>query len=198
MGRPSNSAQRRQQIVEATVVVMARAGFDGASVQAIAKQAGLSPGLLHHHFGNKHEILLAVLDHLEALLEGRYQARVGRRRGPWGRLEAWVDAHLAVGEDASPEAAAVWVWIGAQALRDPELRRRYAALVERRVQVLASLVDAYAQSEGLRVDPRAVSVATLAAIEGFYQLACSTEVVETESAAAQVRRLLRLQLGRTR
>jgi TetR/AcrR family transcriptional repressor of bet genes len=176
MGRPSNSAQRRQQIVEATVVVMARAGFDGASVQAIAKQAGLSPGLLHHHFGNKHEILLAVLDH----------------------LEAWVAAHWAVGEDASPEAAAVWVWIGAQALRDPELRGRYAALVERRVQVLASLVDAYAQSEGLRVDPRAVSVATLAAIEGFYQLACSTEVVETESAAAQVRRLLRLQLGRTR
>ena len=62
MGRPSNAEQRRPQIVRAAVRVVARHGFDGASVQAIAKEAGLSPGLLHHHFGSKADILYAVLD----------------------------------------------------------------------------------------------------------------------------------------
>lgn len=195
MGRPSNTEQRRREIVEATIRVMARSGYDGASVQAIAKEAGLSPGLLHHHFTRKQAILLAVLRHLEDVLEARYQVRARRRRSPWGRLEAWVEAHLAHGDDASPEAAAVWVWLGAQALRDDELRTRYAAVVQRRVETVTELIEAYAWAEGIRADVHACAVSTLAAVEGYFQLAITTAVVPAGSAADAVMGLLRRQLG---
>lgn len=195
MGRPSNTALRRQQIVEATVRVMARTGFDGASVQAIAREAGLSAGLLHHHFGSKAEILHALLDHLEILLGDRHEALAARRRGEWGRLEAWVDAHLALGEGAQPEAAAAWVWIGAQALKDEALRERYRAVVERRLELLTTLIDDVARVHEIRLDARALAVTTLAAIEGYYQLAISTGVVPPGSAAPQLRRWLRRTLG---
>ena len=198
MGRPSNAEQRRPQIVRAAVRVVARHGFDGASVQAIAKEAGLSPGLLHHHFGSKADILYAVLEHLEALVELRHEALAARRRGAWGRLEAWIDAHLARGEGSEPEAVAAWVWIGAKALEDAELRSRYRAVVERRLTSLTELVEAVAREQGARLDARALAVTTLAAIEGYYQLASSTEVVPPGSAAPELGRWLRRILGRGR
>jgi len=213
MGRPSNAAERRLQIVEATLRVMARTGFDGASVQAIAAEAGLAAGLLHHHFGSKAEILHALLDHLEALVRARHEALAARRRGAWGRLEAWVDAYLAQGEGARPEAVAAWVWIGAQALKDPELRERYQAVVQRRLDELGALLHEVVRearaaetaddrpserSKPVRLDIPGLAVTTLAAIEGYYQLAAATSVVPPGSAAPELRRLLRRALPRRR
>ena len=210
MGRPSNAAERRLQIVEATLRVMARTGFDGASVQAIAAEAGLAAGLLHHHFGSKAEILHALLDHLEALVKARHEALAARRRGAWGRLEAWVDAYLAVGEDARPEAVAAWVWIGAQALKDAELRERYQAVVQRRLDGLSALLHEVVReaseaderpgerTKPARLDVQGLAVTTLAAIEGYYQLAAATSVVPPGSAAPELRRLLRRALPRRR
>jgi TetR/AcrR family transcriptional repressor of bet genes len=211
MGRPSNAPERRLQIVEATLRVMARTGFDGASVQAIAAEAGLAAGLLHHHFGNKAEILHALLDHLEALVNARYETLAARRRGAWGRLEAWVDAHLAQGEDARPEAVAAWVWIGAQTLKDPELRERYQAVVQRRLDELALLLHevvregrvggtattAAERPRPARLDVAGLAVTTLAAIEGYYLLAAATSVVPPGSAAIELRRVLRRVLPST-
>ena len=218
MGRPSNAAERRLQIVEATLRVMARTGFDGASVQAIAAEAGLAAGLLHHHFGSKAEILHALLDHLEALVRARHEALAARRRGAWGRLEAWIDAHLAQGEGARPEAVAAWVWIGAQALKDEELQVRYQAVVEHRLDELTALLHAVVREERAhetrsgtgpeqrpaersgpaRVDVQGLAVTTLAAIEGYYQLAAATSVVTPGSAAPELRRMLRRMLPRRR
>lgn len=191
MGRPSNAAERRPQIVRAAVRVIARRGYDGASIQAIAKEAGLSPGLLHHHFGSKAEILHAVLEYLESLVAERTEALASRRRGAWGRLEAWIDAHLARGDGAEPEAVAAWVWVGAQALEDAELRGRYRQVVRRRLEALTELIEAVAREHGARLDARALAVTTLAAIEGYYQLASSTEVVPEGSAAPDLGRWLR-------
>lgn len=204
MGRPSNAAERRLQIVEATLRVMARTGFDGASVQAIAAEAGLAAGLLHHHFGSKAEVLHALLDHLEALVKARHEALAARRRGAWGRLEAWVDAHLAQGEGARAEAVAAWVWIGAQALKDPELRERYQAVVSRRLDELTALLhevvreqpeplgsERASERKPARFDVSGLAVTTLAAIEGYYQLAAATSVVPPGRAALELRRVLR-------
>ncbi|VCU69147.1 HTH-type transcriptional repressor Bm3R1 [Pigmentiphaga humi] len=43
----------RDRIVEAALTVFAKLGFDGATTREIAKEAGVSPGLIHHHFQDK-------------------------------------------------------------------------------------------------------------------------------------------------
>ena len=181
MGRPSNRDERRRDIVEAALVVMSTQGFDGASVQAIAKQAGLSAGLLHHHFGSKAAVLEALLHTLEGRVQARAESLGARKRGAWGRLEAWVDAHLATGPDADRHAVGAWVWI---------VRELFGAVMQRRHDTLRTLVDAAAQERGARVDATALATTVLATIEGFYGLAASTEVVLEGSAAGAVRRLL--------
>jgi Transcriptional regulator len=43
----------RARIREAALRLFAERGIDGATVRDIAKEAGVSPGLLRHHFGSK-------------------------------------------------------------------------------------------------------------------------------------------------
>ncbi|HEX6239866.1 MAG TPA: TetR family transcriptional regulator, partial [Polyangiales bacterium] len=121
MGRPSNSAERRAQIVDGMLAVMQRSGYEGATIQAIGKAAGLSPGLLHYHFATKQEVLIALVETLTAQLAERYEAHKAAAGSPAERLYAFIDAHVALGRDADPRAVAAWNVVGSEALRNPEV-----------------------------------------------------------------------------
>ena len=57
MGHPGNPAfedlTARARIRDAAIRLFAERGIDGTTVRDIAQQAGVSPGLLRHHFGSK-------------------------------------------------------------------------------------------------------------------------------------------------
>lgn len=194
MGRPSNSEQRRQEIITATIRVMARCGFTGASTQAIAGEAGLSTGLLHHHFANKAAILDAVLATLGEQLLAREQKLNAASRGPWGPLNAFIDAHLALGEGASPEALSTWIWIGSEALKGGTLARSYASFNQGRHARLVKILRELARRGGRRHALPSLATDILCLIEGHYQLAATTELIAPGSAAKRVRRSSRLLL----
>tara|TARA_R110001599_G_scaffold325504_1_gene537715 strand:+ start:85441 stop:86019 length:579 start_codon:yes stop_codon:yes gene_type:complete len=52
----------RERILNAVVALINESGYGSASSTAIAKKAGITWGAVQHHFGNKEEILLAVLE----------------------------------------------------------------------------------------------------------------------------------------
>ena len=128
MGRPSLRAERRGQIVEAFARVLADHGYAGATIEAVATEAGLSPGLLHHHFDSKDEMLEALL----AMLIERFRQRLRAREPAAGStpLDSYIDAAVALDGSADTIAARCWVGVFAEALRQPrlfELVRRYLA-----------------------------------------------------------------------
>lgn len=53
--------ERRAQILRATFLVVARHGFEGASANRIAEQAGVSKGLIWHYFADKTDLLKQAL-----------------------------------------------------------------------------------------------------------------------------------------
>jgi AcrR family transcriptional regulator len=52
-----SEAERRGQILQATIAVVARQGFEAASATAIATQAGVSKGLIWHYFDDKTDLM---------------------------------------------------------------------------------------------------------------------------------------------
>jgi AcrR family transcriptional regulator len=52
--------KRVKEIIDAAVNEFIEKGYEGASMDSIAKRAGLSKGGLYHHFGSKDEIMLAA------------------------------------------------------------------------------------------------------------------------------------------
>ncbi|MBI3855452.1 MAG: TetR family transcriptional regulator C-terminal domain-containing protein [Planctomycetes bacterium] len=173
MPRPSNTDERRQEIVLALARVMATRGYAGASVLRIARAAGLAPGLIHYHFSTKQEILLGLVDHLRRVVRARYERRISaaKKLTPKTKLKAYIEAHVSLGGDADSAAMACWVTIGAEALRTPEVRAVYAgALEEERILLQALLRDVLTESGRSPAKARSLAAALLSALQGAYQL----------------------------
>ncbi|MGF0115069.1 TetR family transcriptional regulator [Promicromonospora sp. Marseille-Q5078] len=75
---PDGSARAR--IIDAAVLRFARSGF-GASVRAIATDAGVSPALVIHHFGSKDGLHAACDQHVLAWIAESKRANMGKATG---------------------------------------------------------------------------------------------------------------------
>ncbi len=200
MPRASNTEVRRQQIARAFLKVMARHGYDGASINEVAKRAKLAPGLVHYHFENKLEILLAAMRELiaehAALLDAelaRVAARPskGAKDGPAAELAAFIDVHLGLGAHSNPDALVCWVQLGGEALRQRKVAAELAAALAATAARLADILRrGVALGTFTCAEPEADAAALLAAIEGYFVLATTARaVVPSGSAAACVTRM---------
>jgi AcrR family transcriptional regulator len=124
--------QRREQILDAANALFAERGYDDVTIEDIARSAGITRGLVHHYFGGRKDVYVALLERLGTLREE--QLRRPRGRSAHARLadtvERWLDwteAHreiylgtIAPGEDiADPDVRRVVI----------DLMRRAVALV---------------------------------------------------------------------
>ncbi len=67
MGRLNITAVRRQQIIDATLRVLARKGWNETSIDEISREADVSRGLVSYHFGDKSALLAGVLERCEQI-----------------------------------------------------------------------------------------------------------------------------------
>ncbi len=192
MPRPSNTEQRRRQIIAALVKVMAKRGYDGASVADIASAARLSPGLVHYHFESKQEILLAALDELVARHDAGLDARLGQVGGdPRREIDAFIDFHLARGKEADPQALACWILLSGEALREPKVRAPFERALEATAARAADIIRRGVEQGLFECDSvEASASALLATIQGYFLLAASARrLIPKGSAAACTRRM---------
>jgi TetR/AcrR family transcriptional repressor of bet genes len=166
MGRPTNLVARRAQVADALVALLARGSFEEVSVAAMAKAAGLAPGLVHHYFASKDDVLRLAVDRLALRLQVRLTERLrGAGDDPSARVEAFIDAWLAVDPIGDPQAALAWVAIGDEARRRAEITDLYAAAITRIVAQLREEI-ARALPAPHRRKARFVATAVVVAIEG--------------------------------
>ena len=60
-GRRPGNPDTREAVLTAARSAFAERGFDGASIRAIAAEAGVDPALVHHYFGSKDRLFLAAV-----------------------------------------------------------------------------------------------------------------------------------------
>ena len=186
MARKSNSESRRTEIVRALQTVMARHGYEKATIQAIAAEAGLAPGLLHYHFKSKQEILVSLVTTLADYGQQRFAQLVSDiDDDPALRLRAYIDARLGLGLGAAPEIVAAWVMIGAEAVRQPEVREAFQRAVVVELDLLTGLLtDCLRQQGRQEAGARRLAAGVLALTEGAYQLACAAHEIMPKGYAA--------------
>jgi len=136
MGRKSEREQRRKEITEAFARVLANHGFAGATMTAVAEKAGLSPGLLHHHFKSKNE----MLDELLTVLIGSFKMRIKEfSQGKESDLETYIDAALSLDHKSDLISARCWVGLLSEAIRNPDHFNRVKSYLDAEVQLIGTL-----------------------------------------------------------
>ncbi len=173
---------------------MAHSGYDKASIQAIAKAAGLTPGLIHYHFKTKQEILVELINNLNGKAQARFQARLEMTSTNTDRLNAYIDAALALGDGADEAAVSAWVTISAEAIRQAEVREVYQSIVAANLAQLTTLLTDYTKEVGGKLNKPAIKELAsmiLASIEGSYQLATTaSELMPRDYAAKTLKALI--------
>lgn len=102
MGRKNIGAERREQIVDAFERCILRYGLEGSTVDAIAREAGLSRTLVYHH-GGKWEDLLQLLADRILLRSRESMAGVLGALPIEGRLGALIDVYTRWGAPTTTE-----------------------------------------------------------------------------------------------
>jgi AcrR family transcriptional regulator len=166
MRRAEQVERNHGAVLEAARQVFIERGYAGASLEAIAEEAGFSKGVVYSQFGSKPDLFFA-------LLERRIEERAAQNE----RIVAQsvgVDALRELIQAANRYAAdSGWPYLltefRALAMHDPELNRRYAQAHSRSVESLASALSRVC--EGAGVDPtvpvRSLAEFLLGAVAGI-------------------------------
>jgi TetR/AcrR family transcriptional repressor of bet genes len=136
MGRKSLKIERRAEITRAFARVLAREGYAGATILAVAQEANLSAGLLHHHFRDKREMLLELLS---TLLTDFRKSLNDRNTGKSRDLESYIDAALKLDDKANAIAAKCWVGILAEGLREKGLMDKIRNHLDTEIRTIESM-----------------------------------------------------------
>jgi AcrR family transcriptional regulator len=148
-------AATQDRLVDAATRVVARDGFHGATVDAIADEAGYSVGALYSNFDGKDDLFLSVFDgHLRW-----YEERLEEAAASADQERAFRDWMRAAAEE--PDQLLIFIEFWAYAVRRPKLRRSFARRMAEMRAKLAAALERRADATGA---PMPVPAATLALV----------------------------------
>ena len=189
---------KAQRIVTAMRTSVGRRGAAGSTFDVVARDAGVSRGLLHYYFGSKERLLVEVVrrdcDARVAALEERLEAA--------GSVEEIVDtlaASLEAYVEDEPGAQAVLYELLSASRRSEEIRSELAELYRRWREHLAEVL-ARKESEGvveLNASPEAVASILFALGDGLGLQLVSDPSWDGRAALEAGRRAARGMLGAT-
>lgn len=162
--------EARNRILTAAADCIVRDGLAQVRMAGIAREAGVSSGLLHYHFDTKEHLFAEVLAHSNArsaAMTRRALLRAGSE--PAQRLATFLD-HCLPSDGRLTHDWLLWQELDLLCLRRPELARMGTDLYETLYGPVADIV-----TEGVdagvfdvpRADIRAVAEATVALCDGL-------------------------------
>jgi AcrR family transcriptional regulator len=124
--RQQQQAETRQRLLRAAAKVFARHGFDGASLDQVAEEAGYTKGAVYSNFASKDELFTALIEaHCQDSLEQtrRMLESPGTADERLQRIGDRLVDQIVGDRDWTRLFMEFWT----QSLRDPKLRRRFLA-----------------------------------------------------------------------
>jgi AcrR family transcriptional regulator len=143
-------SSKRRQILDGARKVFMDLGFDGASMNEIARSAGVSKGTLYVYFADKNRLFEAIVED-EALEQGKVAFNLDPARDAETTLQEFGQAYVAL---LCRPGGGSWIrTVMAIAERMPDVGRRYYAnVLEKTINRLADYLEAHVAPGDLAID----------------------------------------------
>jgi AcrR family transcriptional regulator len=155
--RRQQAEERREQILDAAMRLFGQKGFQGTSIRDIAREVGITEGLIYHYFENKEQLLEACWRHRSWM--PRMQAILDRAPGrPLDEVLRELIADFLTTLYANRESV---VMCAVEMQHHPELAAFYMDRIEANRALIAGLVRSRQMSGEVRPDVDPVVVASV-------------------------------------
>ncbi len=149
--RSERRARTRAQLLEAAARVYARRGFESATLDEVAEEAGFTKGAVYDHFGSKEKLLFALLDeHLSGQIAEQialFDPTVETAERPRVGADRWMRE---LDEDPDSFRLFIEAWVRSQ--RDDTLRAQVLAGMGAWRETLAGFGRARSEDGDIEVD----------------------------------------------
>ena len=168
--RAADPLDTRAAILDAALEAFAERGYDGVSVRELNRRLGMSHNLIHHHFGTKHALWKAAVEHGFARAGAMFPlpGESGDPGDAAARIElglrrfvAFSAEHPAVHRIFEQEAA-----LGGERLRHI-VRRYFVPRIEAGLPLYEELVHVRERD----LDPRSIALLVASGVTAFFRLA---------------------------
>ncbi|MCX7289306.1 MAG: TetR family transcriptional regulator C-terminal domain-containing protein [Rhodobacterales bacterium] len=167
--RAEAKAERRQQLIDATIDSISRFGLTGTTMGKVTDLAGVSLGLANFHFESKDRLFEAVLQHLAAEQRVLWRSRSqDPRQTSRDLLLAIVDSRFDAAICARKKLAVWFAFYGDASARD--IYRRAVGDVddERLEATVAILTEMIAEAGYTHLDPDEAALGIEALYDGLW------------------------------
>jgi AcrR family transcriptional regulator len=174
-GPKASEEQRRRDILQAAFKVAARERLRGCKVAEVAKEAGVSKGLVYFYFDNKETLLVALLDWLlRRVIFARVDEDPVEGESPRARFLAVVrhDIERLPAQRHSVELLFDY-WV--MGTRHKDIQRMIRGALDRYRETLRPLAQAVIEAEPVRY--KDVSADGLAAVAAGFIEGCALQTV---------------------
>lgn len=159
---------RRDLLIAATLTSLARDGHAGISVRRIAAEAGVSVGLLNHHFGSIDALIAETYHKLASELTTALWQEVDQAEGPAARLDAFLAGSFS-SRVMDPELLGVWVVFWSLIRHSQHVNDSHEKSYRAYLELIRQLLDDLAQSEGFVIqDTRLAAIGLSAMLDGLW------------------------------
>ncbi len=166
--RKASRPVRRQQLIDATIVVLARKGYSALTVADVARTAGLSVGIINFHFESKEKLLSACLMYLAEEYFQNWQnalATPGTSVAEKLQLVILGDFNDRI---FTPDKLAAWIAFWGETQGRPIYTEICSAYDEERARVVGSLCEAIIKEGGYKLAPATVMCALESMGDGLW------------------------------
>ncbi|HMQ56915.1 MAG TPA: TetR/AcrR family transcriptional regulator [Rhizobiaceae bacterium] len=185
--RKANKQLRRQQLIEATIVTLARRGYARTTMTDVAVTAGLSHGLVNFHFETKEKLLTETLQYLAKEYRDNWvRALAMASDEPAAQLAALIEADFNA-EICTEDRLAAWCAFWGEAQCRPIYQQECGANDEEYGRVLEGICARLTEEGGYPFPPERVGRVVRVTMEGVWlELMTMTKPYSREEAKRTV------------
>jgi AcrR family transcriptional regulator len=162
------SGEKAQRIVDAMRESVAKRGAAGSTFEHVAREAGVSRGLLHYYFGTKERLLVEVVRRDAEIRVARLDEPLGKAKTVDDVIEVLL-ASLTDMIENEPAFFLLLYELFSAGRRTPEIQHEVGQLFDRTRSHVAAILEAK-EREGvlsLRYDAEAIVAYLFAVADGF-------------------------------
>lgn len=159
--REERKEETRQELIDAALKGFAERGFQRASLDQIARDAGYSTGAIYWHFGGKDELFLAAFDTYVLKRVGEFTEILEQPSGGLPeRARALADQWMAR-QTADPTFMVIALEFLVHSWRTPALREAFATRVAALRLAVGRMLEQEARADGAELPMPAQDIATV-------------------------------------